>query len=140
MSLLSCSGKRPTDLGVSNFKLRPCPETPNCVSSDADADDEKHRITAFHLNTAPDIAWQAAREAILNQPRTQIISETTDYLHAECESAIFGFIDDLELNLRPSSMSIAVRSASRLGSSDFGVNRKRIEEIRHSLLDQKIIE
>ncbi len=67
-------------------------------------------------------------------PRTRIVTESPEYLHAECRSSVFGFVDDLELQLRPSDGIIAVRSASRLGHSDFGVNRKRIETLRNALI------
>jgi uncharacterized protein (DUF1499 family) len=72
-------------------------------------------------------------------PRTRIVRETADYLHAECRSTLFGFIDDLELNLRPTEGIIAVRSASRLGYSDFGANRRRIERLRASLIIQGVL-
>jgi len=65
--------------------------------------------------------------------------ETDDYLHAECSSAFFGFVDDLELHLRPGQGTIAVRSAARLGHSDFGVNRKRVEKLRSLLTQQGVI-
>ena len=58
----------------------------------------------------------------------QIIAETSDYLHAECATAIFGFVDDLEVHLRVAEGVIAVRSASRLGYSDLGVNRRQDRE------------
>jgi uncharacterized protein (DUF1499 family) len=85
------------------------------------------------LSTPHERAWEAARSAVLSLPRTQIVSESKGYLHAECRSGVFGFVDDLELHLRPQSDSIAVRSASRLGYSDFGVNRKRVESLRAAL-------
>ena len=72
-------------------------------------------------------------------PRTKIISSTDDYLHAECSSAVFGFVDDLELHLRPAENLIAVRSASRLGHSDFGVNRKRVEQLRSLLIKERVV-
>jgi uncharacterized protein (DUF1499 family) len=72
-------------------------------------------------------------------PRTTIIIETDDYLHAECSSAFFGFVDDLELHSRPTEKSIAVRSAARLGHSDLGVNRKRVENLRALLRQQGVI-
>jgi uncharacterized protein (DUF1499 family) len=62
------------------------------------------------------------------------VTETADYLHAECRSAVFGLVDDLELHLRQSEGIIAVRSASRLGYSDLGVNRRRVEGLRSSLI------
>jgi uncharacterized protein (DUF1499 family) len=66
------------------------------------------------------------------------VFESDDYLHAECRSAVFGFVDDLELHLRRQSNSIAVRSASRLGYRDFGVNRKRVERLRAVLAAQGV--
>jgi uncharacterized protein (DUF1499 family) len=69
----------------------------------------------------------------------QTIAETSDYLHAECATAIFGFVDDLELHLRVAEGVIAVRSASRLGYSDLGVNRRRIENLRALLGKQGIL-
>ena len=78
-------------------------------------------------------AWRAARSAVGGLARTKIITDTDDYLHAECSSAFFGFVDDLELHLRPTDHLIAVRSAARLGHGDFGVNRKRVEGLRSAL-------
>jgi len=65
--------------------------------------------------------------------------ETDDYLHAECSSAFFGFVDDIELHLRSAQGVIAVRSAARLGHSDLGVNRKRVEKLRSLLTQQGVI-
>ncbi len=76
---------------------------------------------------------------MVNLPRTRIVTETDDYLHAECRSAFFGFVDDLELHLRPTQGIIALRSAARLGHSDFGVNRKRVENLRLLLRNQGVI-
>jgi uncharacterized protein (DUF1499 family) len=137
MPLFSCAGTRPTNLGVKDSRLAPCPSSPNCVSSD-DAD-TAHRIPAFHLAVPAADAWRAVRSTIANQPRTKIIGETDDYLHAECSSAVFGFVDDLELHLRPSENLTAVRSAARLGHSDLGVNRKRVERLRSLLTKQGVL-
>jgi uncharacterized protein (DUF1499 family) len=134
MPLFSCAGTRPTNLGVKDSRLASCPSSPNCVSSD-DAD-TSHRIPAFQLALPAADAWRAVRSTIANEPRTKIITETDDYLHAECGSAFFGFVDDLELHLRPAQNLIVVRSASRLGHGDFGVNRKRVEKLRSSLTKQ----
>jgi uncharacterized protein (DUF1499 family) len=79
------------------------------------------------------------RESVASLSRTKIISETSDYLHAECTSAVFGFVDDLELHLRTAEGLIAVKSASRLGYSDLGVNRRRIEDLRALLAKQGIV-
>lgn len=134
MSLFSCAGTRPKDLGLHGSVLRPCPSSPNCVSSDAG--DASHRVEAFALAVPAADAWREARAAVAALPRTRIVSETADYLHAECASALFGFVDDLELHLRASEGRIAVRSASRLGHSDMGVNRRRVEGLRAALARQ----
>ena len=68
-----------------------------------------------------------------------MVTATSDYIHAECSSAVFGFVDDLELHLRPAQNIIAVRSAARLGHGDFRVNRKRVEKLRSLLVQQGVI-
>ena len=138
MTLLSCAGKRPSDIGVANGRLAPCPSSPNCVSSEAD--DRIHGIPAFNLATEPDRAWSGARKAVLALPRTVLVVDEPGYLHAECRSALMGFVDDLELHLRPAESSIAVRSASRLGYGDMGVNRRRVEGLRATLHERGLVE
>jgi len=93
-------------------------------------------VPQFQLVVPPDEGWRAVRTAIEGLPRTKIVSSTDDYLHAECSSAVFGFVDDLELHLRPAEKLIAVRSAARLGYSDLGVNRKRVESLREVLRER----
>jgi len=65
-----------------------------------------------------------------DRPRTTIVREETDYLKAECRSALFRFVDDVEILFDDAEKRIHFRSASRVGRSDFGVNRNRMEEIR----------
>jgi uncharacterized protein (DUF1499 family) len=138
MALLSCAGRPPDNLGVSGRRLAACPASPNCVSSDAE--DGAHRVEPFRLASPPREAWSAARESVKALPRTRIVQERDDYLHAECRSALLGFVDDLELLLRPDDGVIAVRSASRLGYSDLGVNRRRVETLRESLVRRGVVE
>ena len=137
IALVSCSGNSSSKLGISDSGLAPCPSSPNCVSSDSQ--DNAHHVKPFQLTVPPEEAWHAVRKLVSKLPRTQIVSERPDYIHAECRSAVFGFVDDLEMNLRPAQGIIAVRSASRLGYSDFGVNRRRIETLRSSLARQGIV-
>lgn len=137
MTLLSCAGKRPDHLGVAGGRLAPCPSSPNCVSSDAA--DAAHRVSPFRLGVAAEEAWHAARESVLALPRASIVEESDEYLHAECRSAWMGFVDDLELHLRAEDGVIAVRSASRLGYSDLGVNRERVETLREELLRRGVL-
>jgi uncharacterized protein (DUF1499 family) len=129
---LSCAGEPPASLGVHGSKLSPCPASPNCISSDAT--DFSHRAPPFELAIPSPEAWQIARSVVSFLPRTVVVTQTPGYLHAECSSALFGFVDDLELQLRAPERLIAVRSASRLGYGDLGVNRARVEELRALLV------
>jgi uncharacterized protein (DUF1499 family) len=122
------AGKRPNNLGVSNGKLTPCPNSPNCVSSQST--DALHAIAPLTYNSNPEQAIANLKKVIDSLPRTKIITESKDYLYAEFKSALMGFVDDVEFYLDLNSKVIHVRSASRLGQSDLGVNRKRIETIR----------
>ncbi len=127
---LACAGPVPDDLGVRSGRLAPCPESPNCVSTDAT---DGHRTHPFRLAKPADEAWQDARQALLSLPRTVIVKETADYIHAESRSPLMRFVDDLELFLRSGEEQIAVRSASRKGWSDLGANRERVWELRRAM-------
>ena len=128
MALFSCAGKRPADLGVIDGRLRPCPSSPNCVCSE-DSDDQ-HGIAPLTYTGDPAEAFARARAAALSLPRTKLIAETSNYMHFESTTRLMGYVDDLELQLEPAKNEIAIRSASRLGYGDMGVNRKRVEELR----------
>ncbi len=137
MPLFSCSGTRPVNLGIKDGRLAPCASTPNCVSSDSA--DAAHAIPGFQLAAPPAEAWRALRTLLESLPRVQIGIATDDYFHAECSSVFFGFVDDLELHLRAAQNVIAVRSAARLGHSDLGVNRRRVENLRRLLTERGVI-
>ena len=134
---LSCAGKRPSTLGISDGALAPCPGPPNCVSSDSS--DLAHWVEPFSVSGSPDHAWRVIREEVASLPRTTVVEETADYLHAECASAVFGFVDDLELHLRASAGLVAIRSGSRVGSSDFDVNQRRVERLREALRARGVV-
>ena len=125
------TGKRPSNLGVRDGKLAPCPSTPNCVCSQSE--DAEHKIEPLTYKSTPEVAFTQLKQAIASQPRTKIITESPNYLYAEFTSAIMKFVDDVEFYLDEDEKVIHVRSASRLGQSDLGVNRKRIETIRAKL-------
>ena len=115
-------------IGVVDGKLRSCPNTPNCVSS---TDDRPPRfVEPLIFSGDPDAAMSRLKGVLANQTRTQIVKEEGDYLHAECRSLIFRFVDDLEFYLDRPGKKIHVRSASRTGAYDWGVNRRRVEAIR----------
>ncbi|GAB4227483.1 MAG: hypothetical protein Kow00121_56200 [Elainellaceae cyanobacterium] len=128
-SLFSFSGKRPTNLGVTDGKLVPCPGTPNCVSSQAADTDAEHKIAPLTYSSSATEAIAKLKSVIQSMERTEIINEQENYLYAEFTSALMGYVDDVEFYVEPNG-TIQVRSASRLGQSDLGVNRKRIEDIR----------
>jgi uncharacterized protein (DUF1499 family) len=114
-----------------------CPASPNCVSSDAR--DSRHAIAPFLLKAPPTNLWPEVRAAVLTLPRTRVVAEDDHDLHAECRSSVFGFVDDLEVQLRPGERLLAVRSASRSGYYDFGVNRRRVESLRGALQQRGLI-
>jgi uncharacterized protein (DUF1499 family) len=117
--------------------LAPCPDSPNCVSSDAT--DPSHYTAPFAIILPAREAWPLVRETVNEIPRTEITRQTDSYLRAECRSVVFQFVDDLELELRPGEGIIAVRSASRKGYSDFGVNRRRVERLREALRSRGVV-
>jgi len=126
MGLLS--GKRPTDLGVKNGNLRPPPSSPNAVSSQATGG--YHQIAPLRYEGTREHAMKTLKAIVQSTPNTRIVETRPDYLYVEYASALLGFVDDVEFYLPPGGQIIHVRSASRLGYSDLGVNRKRIEAVR----------
>jgi uncharacterized protein (DUF1499 family) len=122
-------GQRPTTLGVKDGKLAPCPNSPNCVVSQG-REDAEHAIAPLQYDGDRTSAMARLVEVINAMPRTEIIQQTEDYLYAEFTSQWMGFVDDVEFYLPDTPGVIHVRSASRLGESDLGVNRQRVETIR----------
>ena len=123
-----CSGTLPEGLGIRDGRLAPCPQSPNCVCSQAG--DAPHRIAPFVYQGERSAALARLQAALTAVPRTALVTARADYLHATSASLIFRFVDDLEFYLPEDRKVIEVRSASRLGHSDFGVNRRRIETLR----------
>ena len=112
-------------------RLKPCPKSPNCVSSFAS--DEGHSITPFPFTGTAAESLARVKAAALSFPRTRVVEEAPGYVHLTFMSAIFRFVDDVEFEADKATKTMQVRSASRVGRSDFGVNRKRIEAIRERL-------
>lgn len=124
--------------GMEPSGLKDCPGSPNCVSSEAA--DPEHRVDSFRLKGDSEKIWPAVLRVVAAIPRTVIISVTDHYIQAECKSRLFRFVDDLELVLKPETGTVSVRSASKSGYYDFGVNRKRVEYLRQALLAADYIE
>ncbi|MGB3786506.1 MAG: DUF1499 domain-containing protein [Phormidesmis sp.] len=130
MGLFSFSGTPPTDLGVTDGRLKACPSTPNCVCSYAPAEDTEHAIAPFSYTGSTKDAIAKLKAIIEGMERSTINTVSDDYLYAEFSSKLMGFVDDVEFYAPSGESVIHTRTAARLGKSDLGVNRKRTEEIR----------
>ncbi|MGI9500270.1 MAG: DUF1499 domain-containing protein [Geminicoccaceae bacterium] len=135
-SLFGCGAKEPVGLGLGEEGLSPCPDRPNCVASNTE--DEAQQIEPFHF-TDQAAAWTALKKAVADLPRTNVVTADDTYLHAEARSRIFGFVDDLEFQMRAEENVIALRSAARTGYSDFGVNAERLETLRARLQAEGVL-
>lgn len=121
------SWRRPANLGVKDGRLAPCKPTPNCVSSQASPRDAEHYVAPIH-GSLPDV-----RKAVDAMPRATVIEHRDNYLYAEFRTPLMRYVDDVEFFF--DGAVLQVRSASRLGRRDFGVNRRRIESLR-SMIEQ----
>jgi len=125
------SGTRPDNLGVHDGRLAPPKRSPNNVDSQVDKNaDPGHYIAPLRYSGDPRRAWAALRKIVEGMPRVRVVKDEPNYLYAEFTSKLMGFVDDTEFYLDEKAGVIQVRSASRLGRGDFGVNRERIESIR----------
>lgn len=104
-----------------------CPSTPNCVSTEATADGQRMEPVPF--TDAPASAQARARTALLAEPRTRIVHDEPGVLEAESKSFLFRFVDDVRVVVDAEARVFRFRSASRVGQSDLGVNRKRMTRI-----------
>ena len=125
------AGTRPDSLGVKAGKLAPCLPSPNCVSSQSE--DETHYIPPLSYEGNPQTAMTHLQDLLRDRQRVHLVAEEANYLYAEFSSRWLGFVDDVEFYLNQDRGQIEVRSASRLGESDLGVNRQRLETIRYQL-------
>ena len=126
-----CRGAAP---GLEQGRLAPCPQTPNCVSTRSS--DAVHGIEPYPYCGGREASRARLLEVIAGLPRTRIITAGDLYIHAEFRSRIWRFVDDVEFLFDDSTGTIQFRSASRLGKSDLGVNRRRMEQIRGLYLQE----
>lgn len=133
--MFNFSGKRPQALGVRDGRFTaPTNDKPNWVSSQVDTNDA-HHIHAYTVEGEHSDAMTRLLAVLLARPECRIVTQLADYIHAEFKTKLMGFVDDVEFYLAPSGREIHVRSASRLGYSDLGVNRARLEELREAFDD-----
>lgn len=124
------TGCKNPDIGIDNNALKPCPGSPNCVSSMAE--DPSHHVEPFRYEGTAKDAKKKLISIIESTKRAKVITSENNYVHAEFTSLLFRFVDDVEFYFDDPTPVIHVRSESRVGYSDFGVNRKRIEKIRQA--------
>ena len=122
--LASCAGTKPDSIG----QFSECPEKPNCIFSKSST--ALHMIAPLVYQNSFLEAKEKLLEVIKSMPRAEIATDKESFLHVEFTSKIFRFVDDIEFYFNEPGI-IHFRSASRIGHSDIGVNRHRIEEIRH---------
>ena len=130
------AGTAPSNLGVQDDRLAPCPTSPNCILSQGS--DPAHEIAPLTYQSDRQTAYENLVKILGVVPRTRIVTQTENYIRVEFESRLMGFIDDGEFYFPETEGIIQVRSASRLGESDLGVNRTRMEQIRLALQDLEV--
>ncbi len=117
-------------------KFTPCPDSPNCVSSQST--DESHFIEPLHYSGSPADARQNLIDILESIDRARLVKVEADYIHAEFRSSVFRFVDDVKFWFPPDKPIIHVKSASRTGYYDFGANRRRVERLRVTLEKNEI--
>ena len=132
--LIKLTSPRPDTLGHQNGQLSPCPDSPNCVNSQAEPGDDVHSIDAIPFSGS-EVEFRDNLQLLCRQiPGFKLITAEGPYLHYECTTRLMRYTDDLEFYFDEGAQVIHLRSASRLGYSDLGANRKRVEHLR-SLLE-----
>ena len=124
-------GSRPDNLGAVNGVLARCKASPNCISSQAQPQtDPGHYIEPLQAGSNPLLTWEALKRLLAELPRVNLVQDHDGYLYAEFSTPLMGFVDDVEFFASAAEGVVHVRSSSRLGRRDFGVNRERVEAIR----------
>lgn len=137
-SLVACTGTRPENLGVDpvSHQFRPCPKSPNCILTQSS--DKQSTIEPLKYDSTLTLKEVATNlvETAKQMKRTNIVVEKDDYVYVEYTSKLFRFVDDVEFWIDTTAHIVHFRSASRLGKSDLGANRKRMENFRTLFEDQ----
>lgn len=132
-SILLFSATALAATGIENGHLSNCPSSPNCVVSQNG--DEEHQIQPITYQGDRASAKEALLKVLSVVPRTKVVEQTDNYIHTESTSRIFKFVDDAEFYFPEAEKVIHLRSAARVGESDLGVNRRRLEQIRLAMQD-----
>jgi len=135
MSALAVYSWQRPELGVADGRLHPCASKPNCVCSQGSP--AERTVAALPIgNLEPTAAFERARDSVESLPRVALITVSPGYARYECSTQLFRFVDDVELLLDAPAGVIHIRSSSRVGYSDMGVNRKRVDAIRSMYASQ----
>jgi len=131
LSISSCTAV-PDDIGLQNGRLRPCPSSPNCVCSETPEGPSSIAplVYADRFGGRGTEALESLVDYLRTLPRVEVVTQEPSYVHAVFITPLMRFRDDLELRLDEARGAIQVRSASRVGHSDLGANRDRVESIR----------
>ena len=108
-------------------RLRPCPDRPNCVSTQSAAPAKRMPALGFEGEVEPVRA--AILDVLAEAPRARVVEAEGDYIHAEFTTPVFRFVDDVEFSVDPGAKRVEFRSASRVGHSDLGTNRRRMKTL-----------
>ena len=125
LALAGCAGTPPDNLGIKDGRLAPCPSSPNCVSSFAS--DDQHAVSSWRYSGTAEAAQEKLIGILKSTDNATVITSNPGYIRAEFESSLMGFVDDVEFMIE--DQAVQMRSASRLGYSDLGANRSRINAI-----------
>jgi len=134
MIMWGCSFKPTDNLGSKNGKLEPCPESPNCVSTQSR--DDSHAMPPLPYVETKDQSKERLIEILKSMKQSKIVKISDSYIHAEFRSRFFRFVDDVEFQFDDAGRNVHFRSASRAGYYDFGVNRRRMNEISRRYLSK----
>lgn len=129
-SLRIASARAPVpELGVEDGRLSPCPETPNCVSSQAHPHDDAHYLAPLPFGGDPDAVVEIVDEVVRERPATELVERSGRYLRYTSETYLMRFVDDLEFYVDAAASVVHFRSASRIGGGDMGANRTRMRSM-----------
>lgn len=136
LGLPSCGSlltREPGPVGLDDGRLKPCPDRPNCVCSQSEASDERHAIAPLQFQGDPDVAFERLLSIAQEEDAAELVARDGDWAHLVYRTRMMRFADDVEFLLDRQASVIHVRSASRLGWSDLGANRARVESLRRRL-------
>lgn len=139
LQLTGCAGQPTQQQNTAGLpEMARCPVSPNCVSTEEQS--SSHRLDTPRLKVTPEQAWLAVVATVKTLPRTTITHQSNYHLRAESRSWLFRFTDDIEIYLDANNSHLAMRSASRWGYSDLGVNARRLKKLIEKLRSQGILE